>query len=133
MTGFLATVAYAQSQGGLSTLNLRQLVNQLIGLINQLIILVAGLAVIVFIWSLIRYLATADDVEARKQWKAYMIYGVIAFAVITGLWGLTNAVLDLVGLTGTGIPQFPGGYGDIDQSPRPGEGGYNPPPPPGNA
>ena len=89
-----------------TNVTLTTLIDDLIGITNRLVVLLLGVALIVFIWSLIRFLATADDAAARTEWRGYMIYAVIAFAVISGLWGIVNATLDLLGLSGGGIPQF---------------------------
>ena len=62
------------------------------------ILMAIGLAY--FIWGVIRYVI-ADGEEAKKKGKDTMIYGIIGFAVISGLWGLVNMVVTLLGGQGT--------------------------------
>jgi len=108
---------------GATNATLTSLIGDLIGIINQVTILLVGIAVLTFIGCMIKFFATADDIQARTEWRGYMIYAVIAFAIISGLWGLVNATLNLFGLEGGGGPQFPTDGGVIDC-----ESGFHPNP-----
>ncbi len=72
---------------------LQDTVESLVELVNVLLVVLAGVAVIVFIVGIIQFVLRAGDAEKRKEARGYMIYGVIAFAVIIGLYGLANGIL----------------------------------------
>ena len=64
-------------------------------------VLILG-AVAWFIWGIIQFL-TAHDAEEKGQARGMMIHGIIAFAVILGLWGLVNILLSTFGLEGSNV------------------------------
>ncbi len=101
---FLPVIAFAQD---FSTDNLISVANQLKGVVNSALVVLAGVAVIVFIVGIIQFVLRAGDAEKRKEARGYMIYGVIAFAVIIGLYGLANAVLSFFGITATETTSIP--------------------------
>lgn len=81
---------------------LGKVICQLQQILNALVPFLISLGVVYFIWSVVNYVI-ADGEEAKKQGKERMIYGVIGFAVIFGLSGLVNIVVDTFGLT-NGLP-----------------------------
>lgn len=66
-------------------------------LLNSLIPILIALGVIYFIWGVVRYVI-ADSEEAKQKGKDTMIYGIIGFAVIVGLWGLVNILVETFNL-----------------------------------
>lgn len=64
-------------------------------------VLILG-AVAWFIWGIIQFL-TAHDAEEKGDARGMMIHGIIAFAVILGLWGLVNILLSTFGLEGSNV------------------------------
>ncbi len=67
----------------------------LVSLINLTLRLLLGIAILVFIWGMIRFIAKADDAEARKQGKQYMVWGLVALVVMTSLIGIIQLVANL--------------------------------------
>jgi hypothetical protein len=61
-------------------------------ILNSIIPVIVMLGVVYFVWGVVQYVI-ADGEEAKKKGKDVMIYGVIGFAVIAGLWGLVNIVV----------------------------------------
>jgi hypothetical protein len=71
--------------------NLNDLRNQLIGLINSIIPLLFGLALLAFMWSVIKYI-WSGDVAKLKEARRYMVFSIIAIAVMMSVWGLAYFV-----------------------------------------
>ena len=87
------------------------LISQIQQILNSIIPVLIALGVVYFVWGVVQYVI-ADGEEAKKTGKDRIIYGIIGFAVIVGLWGLVNIVVktffpgsisapDLAPLTGT--------------------------------
>jgi hypothetical protein len=69
--------------------SIQSLVNALVGLANSIIPLLLAVAVIVFIAGVIRYLAKgADNPQERQNIKSFLIWSVIAFAVMISIWSI---------------------------------------------
>lgn len=62
------------------------------GLLNKIIPVLIALGVVYFVWGVVHYVI-ADSEEAKKKGKDRMIYGIIGFAVIVGLWGLVTIIV----------------------------------------
>ncbi|OGZ56148.1 MAG: hypothetical protein A3J04_00310 [Candidatus Ryanbacteria bacterium RIFCSPLOWO2_02_FULL_47_14] len=96
------SLALAQP-GNLGTLN-RTLLDFLNGAIKVLV----ALTVLVFIFGVIRYIAAGGDPEATKKARGFILWSVIGFALILGIWGVARFFL--VGIFGgdaTTIPTVP--------------------------
>ncbi len=94
---------------GLSTAvsNTKSLVDQFQGIVSSALVVLMGIAVIFFIVGIIRFVLAAGDAEKRKEAKGYMFYGVIAFVVIVGLYGLVNVILGFFGAQAGGVIPAP--------------------------
>lgn len=86
-------------------------------LFNAAVPVLMGLAVIWFIWGVISYVI-ADDEEAKSTGRDRIIYGIIGFAVIIGLWGLVNVVRNTFRLTNSTQVEFPSIPTSIDRVPQ---------------
>lgn len=78
------------------------LISNIQKILNSIIPVIVTLGVVYFVWGVVQYVI-ADGEEAKKKGKDRMIYGVIGFAVIIGLWGLVNIVVQTFGL-GSAVP-----------------------------
>jgi hypothetical protein len=74
-------------------------------ILNSIIPILVALGVVYFVWGVVRYVI-ADGEEAKKKGKDGMIYGIIGFAVIIGLWGLVNIIVLTFGLNGASMPSL---------------------------
>jgi hypothetical protein len=72
---------------------------QLHKILNLAIPFIITLGLIYFIWGVVQYMIGGGD-EAKKKGRDHIIYGLIGLAVIVGVWGLVNIVVDTFGLTG---------------------------------
>lgn len=77
-------------------------------LVNGLVIIIFGIGLIVFIWGLLKYIAAAGDEAAIKEAKQFIVFGIIALAVMMSVWGLTNLLVGLFFPSGAAlvIPQL---------------------------
>lgn len=66
--------------------------------VNALIPFFLAIAVVVFIYGVIKYIFQPGE-ESRKEARSYIIWGIIAMAVILAIFGLAKLVLNLVGVT----------------------------------
>ena len=69
-------------------------------ILNSLIPVIVALGVVYFVWGVVVYVI-ADGEEAKKKGKDRMIFGIIGFTVIVGLWGLVNIVIKTFDLSAT--------------------------------
>src|SRR3989344_1738254 len=69
-------------------------------ILNSIIPLLIALGVVYFVFGVVQYVIAGDD-EAKKTGRDRIIFGIIGLAVIIGLWGLVNIVVNTLGLGGT--------------------------------
>lgn len=81
-------------------------------ILDTLLPVLVFFGVILFVWGVIQYVI-GDDEEAKKKGRDRMVYGIIGFAVIAGLWGLVTIVINTFGLDNqipaTIVPDIPAG------------------------
>ncbi len=86
-------VSFAASCSTLSNDTFAEIVNWAICTINQSIIpFIFVLATLVFLIGVLRFVANGADEEARKKGKDFMIWGIIAMAVMVSIWGLVRLI-----------------------------------------
>jgi hypothetical protein len=69
---------------------------------TSLIPLLIAIALLVFLWNATRYFIIGGaEEESREKAKSLAIWGILAFVVITGVWGIVNIVIELFGFGGT--------------------------------
>lgn len=94
---FLAGVAsvlplIASAQAGATTFdrilqNIRTTATFIIGLLFVI-------ATLVFLWGLVRFIASAGDEAKRKTSKGLMTWGILGLAVMAAAWGITQVLID---------------------------------------
>lgn len=95
------------TQPGIS--GLYGLLAQATDFINKLIPFVIALTLLFFLWGIFRLVFAAKDSDARKEARGFIIWGVVALAVMTSVWGLVNILTSTFSLdrnvpTGPGLP-----------------------------
>ena len=83
--------------------NLGDIILKIKDILNSIIPVIVTLGVIYFVWGIVQYVI-ADGEEAKKKGKDRIIYGIIGFAVIVGLWGLVNILVNTFGLNSSIAP-----------------------------
>lgn len=73
---------------------------------NTVIPLMFALATAMFIWGVINFFIINADEESKKaQGRQFMIWGVIALAVMLSVWGLVGILSSTFGFDGSVLPQ----------------------------
>ena len=67
-------------------------------ILNMVIPLLVALGVVIFVWGVVLYVIGSDE-EAKGKGKERMMWGIIGFAVILGLWGLVAVILNTFGFS----------------------------------
>ncbi len=71
--------------------------------INSLTIALISIATLVFIYGIITYISagSSGDQQKQKTARSYIIYSVIFFVFILGIWGIAQFLVE-----GTGADQY---------------------------
>ena len=70
-------------------------------LLNAVVPVLLALGVVYFVYGVVSYVI-GDSEEAKKKGRDTMIFGVIGFTIILGIWGLANIVLTTFDLKSPG-------------------------------
>lgn len=73
--------------------------------LNMIIGLLFVVATIVFIWGVIRFIASAGDEKKRTDAKNVMTWGIIGLAVMAAAWGIVQVLINYFGVGGQVRPQ----------------------------
>jgi hypothetical protein len=72
---------------------------------NSVIPLIFAVAVVMFVWGVVKFfIIDADEEAKRAQGKQFMIWGVIALAVMLSVWGLVAIFGDTFGIPHSVLP-----------------------------
>lgn len=76
-------------------------------IINDAVIpLIFAVAVAMFIWGVVNFfIINADEEGKRAQGRQFMIWGVVALAVMLSIWGLVGILGATFGINGSVLPQ----------------------------
>jgi len=113
----------------LDTSTLGTLFGDFIGLINNVLVpLVFALAFILFLFGVFKYFFANGEKadEGRKQGRAFILWAVIAFAVMVSVWGLVNILVRTFGFEDETRPCLPTFSGDCNRGSGTGAGTSNP-------
>ena len=66
-------------------------------LLNATVPVLIALGVVYFVWGVVQYVIGGGE-EAKTKGKNHMIWGLIGFAVIVGMWGLVTIVVRTFGV-----------------------------------
>ncbi len=90
------------------TAKVQNLLGYVTCLINDSVIpFIFALAVVMFIWGAIKFfIIGAGEEKKRDQGKQFMIWGIVALAVMLSVWGLVGILRNTFGVDiGSGLPQ----------------------------
>ena len=68
-------------------------------ILNSIIPVLVAFGIVYFVWGITQYVIGSEE-EAKTKGKNKIIYGIIGLAVIVGLWGLVNVVVNTFDLGG---------------------------------
>ena len=73
------------------------------GTLNLVIAVLLVIATLVFIWGVILFITSAGDPSKHADGRQYMIWGIVALAVIAAAWAVANVIIVyFIGDAGTG-------------------------------
>ena len=67
---------------------------------NLLIGVMFVIATLVFLWGVVKFIASAGDEAGKKTGRGLMMYGIIGLAVMAAAWGVTRILVDYFGAGG---------------------------------
>lgn len=92
---------------GNSNIGIREVINWFTCLIEGSIIpLMFSIATISFVYGIIKFVLTNDSEEKAKG-RMFMVWGVVAMAVMFSVWGLVGILENTFGINSNFIPQLP--------------------------
>jgi hypothetical protein len=73
---------------------------------KSVIPLVFAIAIVTFIWGAVKFFIIGADEEAKRaQGKQFMIWGIIALAVMISVWGLVKILGETVNIPMRYLPE----------------------------
>lgn len=82
--------------------------DDLIGKINATIINPAIefafiIALVVFLWGVMEYIRGANNETKRKNGRQHMLWGIVGFVIMFGVFGIINLLINTFGIKGATI------------------------------
>lgn len=72
---------------------------------NSIIPFIFAVAIVMFIWGAVKFfIINADEEAKREQGKQFMIWGIIALAVMISVWGLVGILGSTFGISTSVLP-----------------------------
>ena len=75
------------------------------GIINPVIEFAFIIATIVFLWGVVQFIAGAADKDKRQIGKDHMLWGVVGFLIMFGVFGIISIITNTIGVTGLTLNQ----------------------------
>jgi hypothetical protein len=101
------TTTTAAATGGICTVgtNFQELMGYATCVIQSSVIpLIFAVAIAMFIWGAVKFfIINADEEAKRQQGKQFMIWGIIALAIMMSVWGLVAIVRSTFDKSGTSV------------------------------
>lgn len=69
-------------------------------IINPIIEIAFIIALVVFLWGVFQYIRGGDNKDKRKVGRDHMLWGVIGFLIMFGVFGIINILLVTFGIKG---------------------------------
>src|SRR3989338_9323395 len=72
---------------------------------NSVIPLLFAVAVVMFILGVLKFFLNSDDEAKKEKGRQFMIWGIVALAVMTSIWGLVAMLGNTFGIKTNALPQ----------------------------
>lgn len=79
----------------------------ILNFINKVSVFIISLTLLLFLWGIFKLVASGKDSKERAEAKGYIVWGIIALAIMVSVWGLVNLVRSSFGLGGPANVQMP--------------------------
>jgi hypothetical protein len=76
-------------------------------ILSSVVPVLMALGMIYFVWGVVTYMIGGAE-EDKKKGREKIIYSLVGFAVIVGVWGLVNIIITTFDLGGTSVPGLGG-------------------------
>lgn len=84
-------IAYADFDSFMSNVNSQ--------IINPLIEVMFAVALLFFLYGVFKLISNPDSEEVKTEAKSHMLWGVIGFVIMLGVWGILNIIISTLGLS----------------------------------
>lgn len=71
--------------------------------INPLIEIAFIIALVVFLWGVMEYIRGANNEKKRSEGKQHMLWGIIGFVIMFGVFGIISILTRTFGISGVRI------------------------------
>ena len=98
---YLAALLFFPSVAGafiFGNSGIEQVIQRITGTLNIIIGALFVLATVVFLFGVVKFIASASDPAAREKSKGIMWWGIIGLAVMAAAWGVANILIDNLGV-----------------------------------
>lgn len=68
-------------------------------IINPIILLLVATAFVVFLWGVFVFIAHAGEEAKREEGKKAVLWGLVGFVIIFGVYGIINLLVDTFGIS----------------------------------
>lgn len=72
---------------------------------NSIIPLIFSISVLMFVWGVVQYVINSSDEAKKDKGREFMLWGIIALAVMVSVWGLVSILGNTFGIDAGVIPQ----------------------------
>lgn len=93
----------AQGTGSPDVVDTR--ITNVIGTMRAVIAFLFVAATLIFLWGVVKFIASSADEAARNKAKGIMTWGIVGLAVMAVAWGITTILVDYFGIP-TSPPTF---------------------------
>ena len=76
-------------------------------ILDAAIPVVVGLALVVFLFGVLKLLASAGNEDAQTDGRRFMVYGVVTLFVMISVWGLVGVISQFSGVEQGGSGKLP--------------------------
>ncbi len=71
-----------------------------INIINPAIEFAFIVATVIFLWGVFQFIMNASDKDKRQEGKDHMLWGLVGFLIMFGVYGIITILANTVGVTG---------------------------------
>lgn len=67
-------------------------------IINPAIMLLFAVATILFLWGVVVFIRGSGDKKEKEEGQQHMLWGIIGFVIMVGVYGILNFFMQLIGI-----------------------------------
>ncbi len=76
-----------------------------VNIVNPAIEFAFIIATVIFLWGVFQYIMNAADKEKRQEGKDHMIWGMVGFLIMFGVYGIITLIANTIGVSGLTVNQ----------------------------